>query len=748
MRACSSRLLTPAPKLRLKKRVSSLEACGPMLQNVKACMSIFFRRLSALGIILAVHSTAVAQSAALPVPPPDWPVTSAPARFIIEPNQEGPKRVSWVKLCLPALKWIAMPMRVFTDTGTAVGSDLLWTAPGEPATLLFDSSSGARRYKVYVGSNWPALHLPDAKAGVRLEVREGDGKEINHLPEMLQAWNQSGKVLGRALLEGINEGGNRFGPEADLFEHFQGWFEVAAPEQLQMGAISTDASFVLVDGKEVVEWPGAHAWNPGHDGPPQGGVDLAAGIHVVDYYNAYVHSDRQGPIMCALAVKGGPFYQWTLLRPESAFFRPVAEDHIIGYELPAGSPGASMPGAAPALAMDWSNADQSVIDPDIPDIGLISMQLTFYGSATGAQTVNWAFDDGTTAQGKSVTHLFPRPGMRKVRLSLNDGARELASLTQTISVHADWEHPGKGPQLLPVQEADIMGRDPATLSASDLGGCIAVLGTYEMSDDLVKLVPAVCAKMNEINEADLPYVKEAALFLAQDDWAHFTEEIQLLRALIDRSASVQPNPQMITLAGQSRLALARLVLENSDKTDEVRSDLDAINVSSLNGEERRRLAILRADLALATGDVAGARRQYQAQTGAPSGPDARSSIRRTAQIGQARAFLDRKDFDAAEAALNEVSWQAPIEKMSEDWALTRLRLYDEENLPVVAYLWARRLLPVITENGRSELLFRLTDLAIAQGDNDLAKKTLSELLQKHPYSEEAAQAKERWPGKG
>jgi TolA-binding protein len=86
--------------------------------------------------------------------------------------------------------------------------------------------------------------------------------------------------------------------------------------------------------------------------------------------------------------------------------------------------------------------------------------------------------------------------------------------------------------------------------------------------------------------------------------------------------------------------------------------------------------------------------------------------------------------------------------MSEDWALTRLRLYDEENLPVVAYLWARRLLPVITENGRSELLFRLTDLAIAQGDNDLAKKTLSELLQKHPYSEEAAQAKERWPGKG
>ena len=110
--------------------------------------------------------------------------------------------------------------------------------------------------------------------------------------------------------------------------------------------------------------------------------------------------------------------------------------------------------------------------------------------------------------------------------------------------------------------------------------------------------------------------------------------------------------------------------------------------------------------------------------------------------------MDRKDFDAAEDALDEVAWQAPIEKLSSDWALTRLRLYQAENLPVLAYLLAKRQLPFITESGRSELLFRLTDLAFAQGDNDLAKKCLSELLQKHPYSEEAAQAKEKWPGQG
>jgi TolA-binding protein len=46
------------------------------------------------------------------------------------------------------------------------------------------------------------------------------------------------------------------------------------------------------------------------------------------------------------------------------------------------------------------------------------------------------------------------------------------------------------------------------------------------------------------------------------------------------------------------------------------------------------------------------------------------------------------------------------------------------------------------------LLYRLTDLALAQNDKDLAHTTLTELMKKHPYSEEAAQAKARWPEAG
>jgi hypothetical protein len=711
-----------------------------------AFMSILSRWIAAFAIILAIYPPAWAQPAVPPVAPPAWPVTSAAARFIIDPDEGGPPRLmSWVSLCLPDPKWAAMPIRVFTDKGLAVGSDLLWTAPGEPATLLFDSSSAAQHYQVYVGSDWPALHLPDGKAGVWLETREGNGQIINSLPEMLQAWNQSGKVIGRAIVPGIYEGGNRFGPQVDLFEHLRGWFDVTAPEHLQLAAISIDASFVLLDGKEIVEWPGTHDWNAGPDGPPQAAVDLSVGLHSFDYYYAYMSLNKNRPVLCTLAAKGGSFNQWTVLRLESNFFRPVGHDHAVSYELQTNSSGASAPKDAPPLAIDWTNREQSVIYSSITDIGLISMQLTCLVPSTGTPT--WTFDDGSTAEGQSVTHLFPRPGMRTVHLSLKEGDKPAVSLTQTIRVHIDWAHVDlPEPKLYPEHEADIMTRDPATLPASDLAGCVALFGTYERSEALLKLLPAVCAKMKEISDADLPSVRDAALLLVREDWTHDAEESRLLHALIDRCTTADPSPPVSAVAGECRLALARLLLKTSDRTDEVRSLIDAINVPTLSGDEPRSLAILRADLALATGDVAGAKKQYETLTGEPSGPDARSSIRRTAKIGQARAFLDRKDCDAAEDALNEVAWQSPIEKMASDWALTRLRLDQEENLPIVAYLWAKRLLPVVTESGRSELLFRLTDLALAQGDNDLAHKTLSELLKKHPYSEEAAQAKEKWPG--
>jgi hypothetical protein len=704
-----------------------------------------FKWMSIFGMVFATHGTALAQSAAPPIVPPAWPVSSAPARFVIEDEPTGkPNLLSSVSLCLPDPKWASMPMRVFTDAGTAVGSQLLWSAPGEPATLLYDSSSGSKHYDVYLGSTWPPLPLDNTRAGVLLESRPGNGASVDTLPQMFQAWNQSTTINGRAMVPGIFEGGNRFGPEANTLEHFQGWFDAVNPEHLELALISNDASFVLVDGKEVAEWPGHHDFREGLSGAHQGAIDLQPGVHMLEYYNAFNASPPWRPILCCLAVKGGALAQWVMLTPNVPFLRPMGHAHVVNYETQADSPAGAQGSSAPAFAMDWSIVGQCVVDPLIANLGLISVQLTCLPSTTG--TLTWTFDDGTTATGPSVTHLFPRPGMRVVQLSVQGGDKNSGIERQTINVHPNWVLLNTiKPALIPAYEADILSRDPMSLSGSDLAGCVAVFLAFKDTAGLSKILPGVCAKIDQISDSDLVYVKDAALFLA-DDLSHAADASQLLQALIARCAVSTASPELQAYAQSARLALGELILCTSDHIDAVRSILKTFDADAPSKSQGYGGDMLEGDLDFATGDISGARKLYQFHTYAPTGPDARSSVRRTGLIGQARAFIERKDFESAQRSLLEVLANAAIEKLAPDWQLTQLRLYQEENLPQVAYLYGKRLLAAITGSDRSELLFRVTELAFAQGDTDLAHQTLSELLKKHPYSSEAAQAKEKWPG--
>jgi predicted negative regulator of RcsB-dependent stress response len=707
-----------------------------------------FRRLACLSILAfgvpAAAQTSPGGSGAPPPPPPDWAVSTAPARFNIAPDDSNTVTIlSQVRLPMPDSSWDGMPIRVFTEKGIPVGSDVLWSAPGEPVTLLFDSSSHSVHYDVYLASNWPPLHLTNTHAGIWLESRLGDGRVITKLPDMLDAWQKSTTILGRAIVPGFFEGGNHFGPQTNLFLHLQGWFTADKPEHLDFAPVSVDSSFVLVDGKEVVEWPGQHDWGYGPQGPPQGGIDVSAGPHVVDYYNAYLQ--REGgrpPVLACLSVKGGPYDEWHMLSTDQKFFSSIVNYHIYSYDLQVQA--GSTAERVPPLAFGWDNiVNDSPIFTDYADLGFVSM--AFFCCMPIHGTPTWTFDDGTTATGLRVLHVFPRPGLRTVQLTVKDGDKVVGSVARTVNVHLLWSpmlH--QEPELDGGEEHDIMARDPASFTGPDLAGAFAVLGVFHQTGDVIKLAPLIVPKIKDAKDADLPFLKDAVLHFVHDDRDHYELQEQLLRALIDRTVG-STAPPLVAVASQSRLLLAQLLVKFTDQTADISKLVDGVSVPTLTGYEPRSLDILRGDLLLAQGNVEGARAKYKSLTGDPQGADARSSIRRTARISQARAFIDRKDYDAAEDALREVSWQAPVEKLAPDWALTRLRLYQEENLPQAALLWAKRLLPVINAEGRSELLFRLTELALAQNDPDLAHQSLDELLKKHPYSAEAAQAKERWP---
>jgi hypothetical protein len=699
-----------------------------------------YSRRPTLPKILRVGMMVLALGVTVPLPgqepspaASDWAVGSSPARLTVGVDKGSPPgAMSWTELSVPVPRWLGMNIRVFNDSGAGVSSKLLTAAPGEPAILLFDSSSNAQHYDVYFAcSDWPPLPLKDSSEGVLLETRAGTGETINRLPDMLDAWNKAPSTGNFAIVPGIFEGGNRFGPEANVLLHFTGWFNAPGKEHLEFATASTDASFVLVDGKEVAEWPGKHDIGGGVHAEHNGAVDVTQGLHQVDYYNAYT-SPKQQPLRACLAVKGRSLDNWTMLMPGNTFFTPTAHAHVTDYAIQGTN--------VPALAISWKPKAQILVGPDVTGIGFITLSLTCHPPQDG--TVTWTFDDGTTAEGESVDHLFPRPGMRTVQVEVKDPTSAVAPVRQLVHVQPDWEMVDQvSPDLTPEAQADIMARDPATFSGFDLAGCAAVFTTFKTTDALLKLQPATSAKIKDIADADLPYINEAAHFLAPDLTNAQASEA-LLRALVDRCAA----PSLVTVESSARVALAQLTLVTTTHTDEVKSLLAGVDVSSLMGPDRRAYETCQADLALATGDVASARKQYEALKGNPGGPDARSSVRETGEIGQSRSYLNRKDDESAEDSLNEVANQEPVQKLSPDWQLTRLRLYEDENLPDIAYIYATRLLAVMSGPERSELLYRLTDMAEQRGDHALAGKTLTELLQKDAYSEEAAKAKAKWPG--
>jgi hypothetical protein len=664
----------------------------------------------------------------------DWAVGSATARLTVEVDKGSkPSALTWTDLYVPNPRWLGQTIGVFNDSGQRVASQVLSNTPGGPLTIMFDSSSNAQHYDVYFGSSdWPPLPLADDKHGVMLETRDGDGKEIDKLPDMLDAWNKATKVEGKVLVPGIFEGGNRFGPQHNLLLHFHGYFTATAAEHVDFATVSTDSSFVLVDGKEVVEWPGAHDAGGGMREEHPGGVDVTAGTHEVDYYNDYFQPGGP-PLMACLAVKGGPVDKWSMTTADCPFFQPSAHAHVIDYAVSGTT--------APPMAITFTPKDQSMIEHDVADAGFLTVTLNALPAEDG--NVTWTFDDGTTATGQSVDHLFPRPGLRTVQVEVKDPTGAVPPSRQIINIHPDWYRVTTAPpDLHPDDLKEIMSRDPAIFSASDLAGCMAVFGTYQSTDAALKFAPALTAQMKNVADGDMAYVKKGVALIAPDlSQAAITGP--LLQAMVDRCAST---PALAQFAGWARLNLAQVILATTDKTDQVTALLAAIPPNSLGGDDGRRLAITQADLLLATGKVDDARKKYEAITGTPGGVDARSSVRETGEIGQARVFLGRKDDESAEDSLNEVVWNSPIQKITPEWSLARLRLYEDENLPDIALIYGKRLLNVITGSERSELLYRLTELAAQKGDKDLAGKTLAELLEKHAYSEEAAKAKAKWPG--
>jgi hypothetical protein len=645
-----------------------------------------------------------------------WPVATATYRYVIERTKDSPagglvgEATVWPVGLAPA----SVIPTVTTEDGQPVGAQTLWAAPGQPLKILFDTTGNQPRYHVYLTAQRlayaPAWNPPEA--GCLLEVRDWTGGSMDTVDACRQAWRESKRVQGRGHVPNIFAGANPFGPAENFIALFRGSIHTPVEGDYRFGTTSDDASVLFLNGKVVAEWVGGHGADPHAHRQHSGKVRLPAGTHRLEYL--WVQGGGGLTAVAAWQPPGAKDY--SVIPP--AAFTPVGAFRVVNAE-PA-------PTAPDTVVFEWRPEAHSVER----QWALCEYRFRVFNPQPNT-SYRWTFDDGRTATGANVTHLFLRPGLRRIKLEAGP-----AVLTQEIEIHPRWGHSYEwSDETFVRHRTELLRLDADKLPVPDLAEVTRLADALTDAELLTRYGRECLRRAGELTGAHADIFYALGGHFQTPDLRDYATAETALRAGIKRQSDDQ----------RLKLRLARLLLDTFGKLDETGQVLDRVKSDGLNDEQRRLLAILRADLTLARGDVETARRQYAAIGRLGETDRARYSVQRQARLESARAFVARREWEAAENLVRTVEWEAPAERLAPEFGILMAQIHQARREYERAMWRCQRVLTVTAnDNLQADVLYQLVDLQRTLGLEQLAERNLAELLRRHPYTEAAARAKDRW----
>ena len=218
---------------------------------------------------------------------------------------------------------------------------------------------------------------------------------------------------------------------------------------------SQDCSFLLVDGKVVVEAPGAH--HPQHHAlrGSRKDIQLSAGPHRFEYYHA-----ASGPSAMMVAA-------WEV-NPRDPKPQPQA---IPGEVFRTGAIGTAVAGTLTMrkekVVPDFVAAIlHSVPLPD-NDVPLIGVQFRSISPRAISSNLSWNFGDGQSSEVENPAHVYLRPGLYTVKLAYRRGGNPLETTNRIYVDQPKITDNEKRPKLEEYLTV-LRGYDPRTLDAVSL----------------------------------------------------------------------------------------------------------------------------------------------------------------------------------------------------------------------------------------------------------------------------------------
>ncbi|MBN2022057.1 MAG: tetratricopeptide repeat protein [Pirellulales bacterium] len=299
-----------------------------------------------------------------------------------------------------------------------VPTRVLQLGPGDFCRVAFQTLPGQTAYDILYGGDPPAPgQLPawTNRDGLVLEIRHFKTCDLNHF-EAVRAAFESAEPIGADYVETVHHACNPFTlAQSPFLSRYRGQLHVASPCDYLFWTSSQDCSFLVIDGKVVVDSPGRHG--PRYEARPDTAkkVSLTAGPHEFEYYHAAAGPDA----MMVAAWSNAPDdpKPTPSLIPAAAF-----RAESIG-RVEAGPATTRARKAVPDFRYQIVG-DVPLPGEPMPMIGVLFENTSPSAIASGAK-LQWDFGDGQTSDQARPAHVFLRPGVHRVSLSLRRG-------TQTI----------------------------------------------------------------------------------------------------------------------------------------------------------------------------------------------------------------------------------------------------------------------------------------------------------------------------
>ncbi|HUS48021.1 MAG TPA: PKD domain-containing protein, partial [Phycisphaerae bacterium] len=313
-------------------------------------------------------------------------------------------------------------VRVVSARGVTTPCRALMVGPGDLVRVALAIRPGETKYHVYFGNANPpkSSEKLDIRRGVLLETWKYEGGRIRTLEQARDVLSAGSKTfVGADFLDRIFLGHNPFGPQEDVARIFTGWLICPADGEYMFVTSSTNASFLLIDDKLVVDNGGWHG--PQRDIRKNGRITLKAGLHKLTMYHVSGGGD---PI--AVAAWRPPGRDRVEVIPREAF-APVA----------AGKPGV-MRRCGHDVGIDflYEHPGEAFM------ANRYYQRYAFRALAAGnlGRNVQWQWDfgDGQKAEGEKVEHVYLTDGEHAVTLTVRTGLGVFKQ-TNRLYVSRPWD---------------------------------------------------------------------------------------------------------------------------------------------------------------------------------------------------------------------------------------------------------------------------------------------------------------------